>query len=289
MSFLDRLRDPRPLIAVELRPPRRDASTAASMDAWIDTYHGVRRLMDRDCLVLLTDSAVGKSEEESLLHLMDNLGPDADPARIAPILTCKHPLDYCTRFPLRAAEHGHRALVVLGGDRHDGVPRCVEHAYLLRQIVRGRHPALTLGGWANPHGDPAKQVGFLRAAESSADFFLTQVVSHYDIRPVDAFLEEAARQGLELPSMFGVFYYRSARRATLEALRPFFPVPAENLQRDLGPDGPGPVEVCARTIAALRARGVSHVYVSNLVPTRARETLDRIEARVHELRSQAVC
>ena len=288
MSFLDRLRDPRPLLAVELRPPRRDRSARDSMESWIDTYHGVRRVLDRDTLVMLTDSAVGQREEESLLHLMSNLGADADVSRIAPILTCKHSLEYCSRFPLRAAEHGHRALVVLGGDRHDGVPRCVEHAYLLRQRMRLRQPALALGGWANPHSDAGRQVGYLLAEEMTADFYLTQIVSHYDLGPVDAFLEEVSRQGLEIPGLFGVFFYRSARRATLDALQPFFPIPRDGLERDLARGALGPVEVCARTIAALHARGVSRVYISNLVPSRARETLDVIAERVAQLESEAV-
>lgn len=283
MSFYERLRDPRPLIAVELRPPRMVRSARDSMESWIDTYHGMRRVLDGDTLVLLTDGAVGQSEEESLLHLMANLGGDADRSRIAPILTCKHPLEYCTRFPVRAAEQGHRAIVVLGGDRHDGIPRCVDHAYLLRQMVRGRQPALALGGWANPHADPARQVGFLKAEESTTDFYLTQIVSHHDLAPVDAFLEEAARQGLAIPGLFGVFFYRSARPRTLDALAPFFPIPKEAIRRDLAPGGPGPVDLCARTILALRARGVSRVYVSNLRPLRARETLAAIEARVAEL------
>ena len=257
------------------------------MESWIDIYHSVRRILAGDSLVLLTDSAVGQSEEESLRHVMDNLGADADPARIAPILTCKHSLEYCTRFPLRAAEQGHRALIVLGGDRHDGVARCVEHASELRGNIRARQPALSLGGWANPHADPAQQVGFLQADSSHVDFYLTQIVSHYDLGKVDAFLEERERRGLSIPGMFGVFYYRSARPATLQALRPFFPVPEEELHRDLGPDGSGPVDVCARSIAALQARGVQHIYVSNLMPTRAVETLERLQRRVAELRSKA--
>lgn len=283
MGFLERVREERPLLAAELRPPRRDVSPQASLESWIDTYHGVRRLLDRDTVVLLTDSAVGQHEEESLVHLTSNLGPDADPSRIAPILTCKHALEYCLNFPVRASERGHRALVVLGGDRHDGVARCVEHAYELRQVIRRRVPALALGGWANPNADAARQVGFLKAEENTAEFYLTQIVSHYDLPPVDAFLGESARQGLALPGLFGVFYYRSASRRTLRALASFFPVPEAGLRRDLAPGGPGPDEVCARSIAALRARGVSRVYVSNLEPTGAGDTLDRLAARVEAL------
>ena len=48
------------------------------------------------------------------------------------------------------------SLVVLGGDKHLGRPRCVEHAWQLRQQIRARHPELELGGWANPNGDPVR-------------------------------------------------------------------------------------------------------------------------------------
>lgn len=278
MSFLTRLQDPQPLLMVELRPPRRNVSAQDSMDSWIDLNHTVRRLIHEGIHVLLTDNAVGESEEESLFHLMANLGSDANPESIIPMLTCKHPLDYCLRFPVRAAQQGHRTLVVLGGDRHDGVPRCMEHASLLRRAIRRQQPALSLGGWANPHADPVRQVDYLMAREATADFYLTQVVSHYDLRGVDAFLEEASRRGLDLPGVFGVFFYRSANPRTLKALQPFFPVPAEDLQRDLGPQGRGPEQVCADTIAALRQRGIQRVYVSNLRPDRAAHRLASIQA-----------
>jgi hypothetical protein len=263
---------------VELRPPRRGVPTQDTMDSWIDMNHTVRGLVERDIQVFLTDNAVGQSEEESLFHLMANLGADADPSRVIPMLTCKHALDYCLRFPVRASQQGHRALVVLGGDRHDGIDRCVEHAYQLRAIIRRQQPSLALGGWANPHGDPVRQVDYLMAREATADFYLSQVVSHYDLRGLDTFLEEASRRGLKLPGVFGVFYYRSANRRTLEALRPFFPVPVDGLRRDLGTGGPGPDAVCARTLAALRQRGIQRIYVSNLRPRRAAQRLGRITA-----------
>lgn len=278
MSFLTRLKDPRPLFMVELRPPRRNVSAQDSMDSWIDLNHAVRRLIEEDIQILLTDNAVGESEEESLFHLMANLGRDADPESIIPMLTCKHAMDYCLRFPVRAAQQGHRSLVVLGGDRHDGVPRCMEHAYLLRGAIRRQQPALGLGGWANPHADAVRQVEYLLADEVNADYYLTQVVSHYDLRGLDAFLEEASRRGLNLPGVFGVFFYRSANPRTLKALQPFFPVPTEELQRDLAPDGPGPEQVCASTIAALRQRGIQRIYVSNLHPARAAHRLAHIRA-----------
>lgn len=46
-----------------------------------------------------------------------------------------------------------RSLVVLGGDTTVGLPRVVPHGSDLRQLIRARQSQLTLGGWANPHGD----------------------------------------------------------------------------------------------------------------------------------------
>ena len=77
--------------------------------------------------------------------------------------------------------------------------------------------------------------------------------------------------------MFGVFYYRSANPATLAALRQFLPVPLEGLIAEFAA-GATPEAVCARTIRALRAAGVRHVYVSNLPVGRAHQTLRAIIA-----------
>ena len=51
------------MFAAELRPPRAELATAEGMDAWIDTYHAVRRLTRQGTYVFLTDSAVGAQEE----------------------------------------------------------------------------------------------------------------------------------------------------------------------------------------------------------------------------------
>src|SRR6188474_2433899 len=93
-SVLRRLREDRPLVAVELRPPRSGMSYAESVDAWIDMYHAIRRLARHDTLIFLTDNAVGQAEEENLAHLTGNLAGDVPLARVVPFLTCKHPLDY---------------------------------------------------------------------------------------------------------------------------------------------------------------------------------------------------
>lgn len=262
-SVLHRLRETRPLVAVELRPPRSGMSYADSVDAWIDMYHSLRRLARQDTLVLLTDNAIGQSEEENLAHLTANLAGELAPSRIVPFLTAKHPLEYLQLYTARAASHGFEALTVVGGDQTAGPPRCFPHAYQLRRWIRDRFPTLNLGGWVNPLRDPAQQVQFLMDPAFEAEFYLTQIVSHHHLDRVEAFLDEARRRGVPYPGVFGVFMYRSANPRTLEQLGRFFPVPAEGITRDFG-EGLAPEEVCARTIRGLRDIGVEKVYVSNL-------------------------
>jgi hypothetical protein len=276
-SLFERLRDEAGVVAAELRPPRAELAAAASMDAWIDTYHAVRSLTRSGTPVFLTDSAVGLREEDNLRHLVSNLGTDVPRSAIVPFLTCKHPMPYCVAYADRLVQEGFRALVVLGGDKAVGPPRCVEHAWQLREEIRKHQPELPLGGWANPHANVGEQVGHLLEAHATAEFYLTQIVSHHSAARVEAFLEEASRRGLRLPGMFGVFYYRSANQKTLAALRGFLPVPAAELTEEFAA-GASPDEICARTIRELRKVGARHFYVSNLPLQRAALTLGRVLA-----------
>src|SRR2546430_10470733 len=115
------------VFAAELRPPRAELATAEGMDAWIDTYHAVRRLTRQGTFVFLTDSAIGSQEEDNLRHLVINLGNDVPRERIVPFLTAKHSMQYCISYAERARQSGFPALVVLGGDKSVGVPRAMEH------------------------------------------------------------------------------------------------------------------------------------------------------------------
>lgn len=276
-SLLQRLREERPLAAVELRPPRIGLSRAETMEVWIDMYHSIQRLGRRDTVIFLTDNAVGQSEEENLSHLTANLAGDVDPSRIVPFLTSKHSVEYCLMHAARTASHGFEALTVLGGDHTAGPPRCVPHARELRALIRKRVPGLDLGGWANPHRDAAEQVDFLVDDRFEAEFYLTQVVSHHSIAGVERFLTEARRRQVPYPGVFGVFLYRSANPATLGKLADFFPVPAAELTREFEA-GATPEEICARTVRALREVGADKVYLSNLgfqqVETRYRRIVD---------------
>ena len=279
MDLLTALRSGHSVVAAELRPPRAELAGSDGINAWIDTYHAVRKLTREGTYVFLTDSAVGEQEEDNLRHLVLNLGRDVPRERIVPFLTSKHSLDYCLSYADRAHQHGFPALVVLGGDKSVGTPRVVEHAWQLRQKLRARDGSLELGGWANPTGDPERQVDYIAAADFHAEFYLTQIVSHHRIAPVRQFIATAERRGVTTPGIFGVFYYRSANPRTLQALSGFLPVPIDELTREFAA-GAKPEDVCARTIRALMDAGARHVYISNLPIGRAQHVLADVMARV---------
>src|SRR5918995_3164656 len=188
MSLLDALRGDTSVIAAELRPPRAELDSTEGMDAWIDLYHAIRGLTRQDVRVFLTDSAVGTQEENNLRHLVTNLGRDVPRDRVVPFLTSKHSLEFCLSYAEQAWQHGFPALVVLGGDKSVGRPRCVDHAWQLRQAIREREPRLALGGWANPYADPSRQADYISDSTFYAEFFLTQIVSHLNAEPVERFV-----------------------------------------------------------------------------------------------------
>jgi len=162
--------------------------------------------------------------------------------------------------------------------------RAVAHGWQLREMLRQREPAIRMGGWANPSADPEQQVNYLAAANFNAEFFLTQIVSHHAVEQVARFLDIAARRRLDLPGVFGVFFYRSANPRTLNELKAFLPVPAEGLTRDFA-KGASAEDVCARTIRALMDVGARHFYISNLPASRAPQVLSSIleRAGVHQV------
>ncbi|HZR22376.1 MAG TPA: hypothetical protein VFA59_02240 [Vicinamibacterales bacterium] len=279
MDLLSALRSESSVFAAELRPPRAELATSEGMDAWIDTYHAVRRLTRQGTFVFLTDSAVGAQEEDNLRHLVINLGNDVPRERIVPFMTSKHTADYCLSYAERAHQNGFPALVVLGGDKSVGTPRCVEHAWQLREMLRKRDHTIALGGWANPHADAERQIDFLSAPNFNAEFYLTQVVSHFDVDAVSRFIAAADRRGLTMPGLFGVFFYRSANAKTLNGLREFIPVPTDGLTREFG-SGATAEDVCANTIRTLMNAGVKHFYISNLPIARAQPVLASILEKV---------
>jgi hypothetical protein len=275
-SYLSLLRsESTSVVAVELRTPRAALEAAEGIVAWIDTYHAIRSLTRHDVRVMVTDSAVGAQEENNLRHLVTNLGDSVGRHKVIPFLTTKHSLEFCLAYADQAVHNGFPALVVLGGDKHIGRPRSLEHAWELRRLIRQRHPDLELGGWANPIADPARQIDFLLDPDVNADFYLTQIVSHHQLDRVGAFLDAGRTNGLKMPGVFGVFYYRSANPKTLEMLNQFLPVPIEELKAEFA-EGVTPIDVCARTIRSLIDAGARHFYVSNLPAKKTAQALNMI-------------
>ena len=274
-SFLSSLETNQSTVVVELRPPRAELDATSGIEAWIDTYHAVRDLTRHDTFVLLTDNAIGEGEEQNIRHLVTNLGNDAPRERVIPFLTAKHTLDYCLTYADRAWENGFRSLIVVGGDSTVGPKRCVTHGWQLRQAIRERQPKLQLGGWANPHKNAALQIEFLSALDVTAEFYLTQIVSHHDLKSVEQFLAQADRYKLRIPGLFGVFYYRSGKQTTLDTLSQFLPIPRTGLMQEFS-DGRTAEEICAKSIHALRNLGVKNLYISNLPPINATDILNRI-------------
>lgn len=267
------------MFAAELRPPRAELDSVEGMDAWIDTYHAVKNLTRQNVGVFLTDSAVGTQEENNLRHLVTNIGADVAQANVIPFLTSKHSLDFCLSYAEQAWQHGFSSLVVLGGDKSVGRPRSVEHAWQLRREIRWRVPQLLLGGWANPYADARQQADFIEDTTFTAEYYLTQIVSHLNPGPVEAFVAEVERRRIPQPGVFGVFYYRSANRKTLETLSRFLPVPVDGLMAEFE-SGSTAADICARTIASLRERGVRHFYISNLPLHGTAATMNAILDRV---------
>ena len=240
-------------------------------------HSSVRRLLARGTPMLLTDGAVGTREEENLHHLVTNLPEDAPRGLVCPFLTTKHTLEYCEWYAARALDAGCDTLTVLGGDKQVGAPRCVPHGYVLRQHLRKGYPELLLGAWANPHRDITQQADFVADEAYTADFFLTQLVSHHDLERVEAFQAALAARDVTIPGVWGVFFYRSASARTLARLSEFFPIPVEAIAADFA-SGMSAIEICAKTIRELRAQGADKVYVSNLHAERAPSQLAAIQA-----------
>ena len=99
------------------------------------------------------------------------------------------------------------------------------------------------------------------------------------IAHVERFIDTAERRGLALPGVYGIFFYRSANRRTLDALQSFVPVPVEELIAEFGA-GATAEEICARSIRAAMEVGAKHFYISNLPVGRAQSVLGRILEKV---------
>jgi hypothetical protein len=245
MDLFERRCDPaRSVFAAELRPPQAELAAAEGMDAWIDTYHAVRKLTRQGTFVFLTDSAVGSQEEDNLRISSPTSARRA--ARAHRAVSDREAFAGLLRVvcgarpPARLSRRSWCSAATSRSARRDPV----EHAWQLREMVRRRGNPLILGGWANPHAEPDRQAEYLAASNFNAEFYLTQVVSHHDADRVARFVAATERKGVTLPALFGVFFYRSANPKTLAALESFLPVPTDALAREFAA-GATAEDVCA--------------------------------------------
>ncbi len=143
------------VIAAELRPPRAELDSHAR--AWTrgstcTTRSAASRA--RTCRVFLTDSAVGTQEENNLRHLVDQSRPRraARSRRAVP-----HEQALARVLPRRTRSRrgstGSRRSSCSAATRRVGRPRCVEHAWELRQEIREREPR----SGARRLGEPARR------------------------------------------------------------------------------------------------------------------------------------
>ena len=132
----------------------------------------------------------------------------------------------------RAHQNGFRALVVLGGDKHVGQPRSVEHAWQLREKSR-RGPALALGGWVESSrrsryaGRSPPRRARDRGVLPDPDRLAPQRAKRRE-----AFSRKGDAAVSRSRALFGLFYYRSANPRTLDVLSSFLPVPVDELKKE---------------------------------------------------------
>ena len=183
-SIVERLRNEPSVIAAELRPPRAELETRASMDAWIDTYHAVRSLTREGTPVFLTDSAVGLKEEDNLRHLVSNLGSDGAAVRdrAVPDLQASDRVLHRLRRSRGAA-----GIPGAGGARRRQERRAAALRRARVGAARG-DPPRTSRSWRSAAGPTrtrasSDQVGHLLDEHATAEFYLTQIVSHHSARP----------------------------------------------------------------------------------------------------------
>ena len=189
----------RPVFAAELRPPRAELATREGMDAWIDTYHAVRRLTRRGTFVFLTDSAVGAQEEDNLRHLVTNLGRDVprERDRAVPDRRSTRSTTAC-RTPSARGRTGFPRWSCSAATRRVGHP-AVRRARLAaaRAAPRARSRARARRLGQSARRCRSARSTFLTDGNFNAEFYLTQVVSHHDAGACRAFLEVTRRRGAD--------------------------------------------------------------------------------------------
>ena len=163
-------------MSAELRPPRAEL---ALRQGWTRDRHLSRgqRAGARRTYVFLTDSAVGARRKQSAT-LVINLGSDVPRDRVVPFRPPSTRWISISAYRQSLAA-GFSSLVVLGGDRSSRTATlCLTTpGSSARRFASTCRTSRSAAG-PNPHADAVKQAAFVDDDRFSAEFFLTQVVSH---------------------------------------------------------------------------------------------------------------
>ncbi len=170
----------------------------------------------------------------------------------------------------RAHQAGFPALVVLGGDKSVGMPRSVEHAWQLRQLLHARDHTITLGGWANPHARcrHGRSTILRRRAftQSSTSHRLSAITTSAQRGTVSR--RRTAARNDTAGCIRRVLLPEREPSHRWPRCRAFCPCRVEGLTREFAA-GASAEEVCARTLRTLLDVGARHFYISNLPIRRA--------------------
>ena len=214
MDLLAALRSGASVFAAELRPPRAELAHAEGMDAWIDTYHAVRRLTRQGTFVFLTDSAVGArggrqpaapGHESRAATCRASGSCRSSPRSIRSSTACRTPSartraafrrSWCSAATSRSARRDRSST-------RGSCARCCASATARSRSAAGRIRMAI----------PSGRSTFSPTPDFHAEFYLTQIVSHHTSRRSRGSCETADGAASTLPGLFGVFYYRSANRA----------------------------------------------------------------------------
>ena len=211
------------------------------MDAWIDTYHAVRPLTRQD----IRRFPHRQRRRHAGREQPASPGDQSWPRRCRTNGWCRFSRA-STRSTSVCATRSRRgstgfAVARRARRRQDRWPRalcrtCVGAA----AAIRAREPRLALGGWANPYADAAQQVDFIADDRFTAEFYLTQVVSHLELAPVERFVDEIApaRPRPRFPACSASSTTAAPISRHSKCLSTFLPVPVEAARASSRPAQP---------------------------------------------------
>ena len=201
----------------------------------MDRHATTRSVVSRGRMpVFLTDSAVGTEEEHNLRHLSPTLAATCRATRRA--VPDDQALARLLPVVRRAGVAARVSVARRARRRQDGrPPRCVEHAWELRRLIREREPRSRSAD--GPTRTPSERAGrFPARLALHAEFYLTQIVSHHECR-AGASASSTRPSGRHGASAGDVWRVLLSQREPEDAgdAEPLLPVPIEVWSRNSVP------------------------------------------------------